>query len=101
MDEARKRKPISEWLGEEIPPGETRSVELPISESYSSMTVRIPIQIRRAQHDGPVVFLTAIVTKEDTDSMGSQVGGNLFLAKPVKAQEMVDAIEQLLTDETQ
>ena len=47
----------------------------------------------------PVVFLTAIVSKEDTDSMGSQVGGNLFLAKPVKAQEMVDTIEQLLAGE--
>lgn len=47
----------------------------------------------------PVVFLTAIVSKDDTDSMGSQVGGNLFLAKPVKAQEMVDTIEQLLTGE--
>ncbi len=47
----------------------------------------------------PVVFLTAIVSKDDTDSMGSQVGGNLFLAKPVKAQEMVDTIEQLLAGE--
>ena len=49
--------------------------------------------------DIPVVFLTAIVSKEDTESMGSQVGGNLFLAKPVKAQEMVDTIEQLLAGE--
>ena len=47
----------------------------------------------------PVVFLTAIVSKEDTESMGSQVGGNLFLAKPVKAQDMVDTIEQLLAGE--
>ena len=47
----------------------------------------------------PVVFLTAIVSKEDTQSMGSQVGGNLFLAKPVKAQEIVDTIEQLLAGE--
>jgi hypothetical protein len=39
------------------------------------------------------------ICKEDTDSMGSQVGGNLFLAKPVKAQEMVDTIEQLLDGE--
>jgi CheY-like chemotaxis protein len=49
----------------------------------------------------PVVFLTAIVSKEDTESMGSQVGGNIFLAKPVKAQEMVETIEQLLSDQTQ
>ncbi len=44
----------------------------------------------------PVVFLTAIVSKEDTESMGSQVGGNLFLAKPVKAQEMVEVIDRLI-----
>jgi CheY-like chemotaxis protein len=49
----------------------------------------------------PVVFLTAIVSKEDTELMGSQVGGNIFLAKPVKAQEMVETIEQLLSDQTQ
>ena len=49
----------------------------------------------------PVVFLTAIVSKEDTESMGSQVGGNLFLAKPVKAKEMVDTIELLLSDQAQ
>lgn len=49
----------------------------------------------------PVVFLTAIVSKEDTESMGAQVGGNIFLAKPVKAQEMVEIIEQLLSDQTQ
>ena len=52
MADPRQRKPISEWFGEEIPPGEVRNVELPIGESYSSMTVRIPLQIRRAKQDG-------------------------------------------------
>ncbi len=42
----------------------------------------------------PIVFLTAIVSREDTDSMGSYIGGNRFLAKPVKTEELL----QMITD---
>ncbi len=40
----------------------------------------------------PIVFLTAIVSREDTDSMGSYIGGNRFLAKPVKTEELLQVI---------
>jgi CheY-like chemotaxis protein len=42
------------------------------------------------------IFVTAIVTKGETDNMGANIGGNLFLAKPIKAQELISAIEQVL-----
>jgi CheY-like chemotaxis protein len=42
------------------------------------------------------IFVTAIVTKGETDNMGGNIGGNLFLAKPIKAQELISAIEQVL-----
>ena len=30
------------------------------------------------------IFMTAIVTQDETEEMGNNIGGNVFLAKPVK-----------------
>jgi CheY-like chemotaxis protein len=42
------------------------------------------------------IFMTAIVTKDETGETGSLIGGNEFLAKPVKADELIAAIERVL-----
>ena len=42
------------------------------------------------------IFMTAIVTKDETESMGSNIGGNEFLAKPVKTDELISTIERVL-----
>src|SRR6266850_3746679 len=34
----------------------------------------------------PIIFLTAVVSKEDVSRHGSVIGGNPFLAKPVDAE---------------
>ncbi len=47
--------------------------------------------------DIPIVFLTAIVSREETDVLGSTIGGNRFLAKPVKTAELVEVIDELLS----
>ncbi len=47
--------------------------------------------------DIPYVFMTAIVTKAETEDMGNTIGGNEFLAKPVKTEELIATIERLLT----
>ena len=44
----------------------------------------------------PIVFLTAIVSREETDILGSTIGGNRFLAKPVKTAELVEVIDEML-----
>ena len=44
----------------------------------------------------PYVFLTAIVTKAETAEMGNNIGGNEFLAKPVKTEELIATIERIL-----
>ena len=44
----------------------------------------------------PYVFMTAIVSKAETEEMGSTIGGNEFLAKPVKTEEIVATIERIL-----
>ena len=43
----------------------------------------------------PFAFMTAIVTKDETDAMGTNIGGNEFLAKPVKTEELVAMIEKM------
>ncbi len=69
--QVRVKKPIDEWFGEEIAAGEARNVRLAVSESYSSMTVRIPIHIRRAAADGPVVFVTAALHGDEINGTGA------------------------------
>lgn len=71
MVKPRDRKPIDDWNGENIPPGESRNVKLAVGESYSSMTVRIPIHIRRAKEDGPVVFVTAALHGDEINGTGA------------------------------
>lgn len=44
----------------------------------------------------PYVFMTAIVSKAETEDMGNNIGGNEFLAKPVKTQEIIATIERIL-----
>ena len=44
-------------------------------------------------HHLPVIFLTAIVTQEETGHQGAEIGGRFFLAKPVKTEDLIVAIE--------
>lgn len=71
MKKTRPRKPIDQWNGDPIPPGSARDVKLAVSESYSSMTVKIPIHIRRAEKDGPVVFVTAALHGDEINGTGA------------------------------
>lgn len=42
----------------------------------------------------PVVFLTAIATKDDTDRDDSIIGGRHILAKPITTEEVIHCIEE-------
>ena len=44
----------------------------------------------------PFVFMTAILTKDEAESAGGNIGGNVFLAKPVKAGELIAMIERTI-----
>lgn len=66
-----QKKTIESWNGELIPLGSRRDVTLAIGESYSSSTVKIPIHIRRAQQDGPTVFVTAALHGDEINGTGA------------------------------
>ncbi len=44
----------------------------------------------------PIVFLTTIVSVEETDSHGGMIGGNPFLAKPVSSDKLIETIEKMV-----
>jgi DNA-binding response OmpR family regulator len=50
----------------------------------------------KALQNIPVVFLTAIVKKDETAPTGSNIGGCEYLAKPVKLEDLVACIEKHL-----
>ncbi len=71
VSKPRIRKPIDDWFGEELHAGKSHNVMLNVSESYSSMTVRIPLCIRRAVEEGPVVFITAALHGDEINGTGA------------------------------
>ncbi len=46
----------------------------------------------------PIIFLTAVATKEDTNDQGSVIGGHFVIAKPVDMDELIEAIERKLLE---
>ncbi len=44
----------------------------------------------------PLIFLTSLVTEEETQERKGVVGGYPFIAKPVKAQELLERISREL-----
>ena len=71
MTTQRERKPIHTWQDQEIELGESRDLTLGVSESYSGMTVQIPIHVRRAEEEGPVVFVTAALHGNEINGTGA------------------------------
>ena len=43
----------------------------------------------------PLVFLTAIVAEQETQAKHNQIGGWMYVSKPVKVAELVGLIKQL------
>jgi len=63
-------KTIRVWNGEELSPGSSGDFWLDISESYSSVTVKVPVHIRRSDKDGPTVFLTGALHGDELNGTG-------------------------------
>jgi two-component system, OmpR family, response regulator len=48
-------------------------------------------------HNTPIIFVTALVTNEETEGHEVEEGGHPFLAKPVDIDELKKSIEEHLT----
>ena len=70
-DTKRRRRTIGEWNGVTIEPGESRDLELKVSESFSGTTIKIPLHVRRGPEEGPVVFVTAALHGDEINGTGA------------------------------
>jgi uncharacterized protein len=71
MTAVRDKRPLDPWEGLPIAPGASHDVTLPVSESYSGITLKIPLHIRRAKEDGPVVFISAALHGDEINGTGA------------------------------
>ena len=62
---------VADWNGTHVAPGEACDVHLDVSETYSGITVRIPVHVRRGTDEGPVVFVTAAVHGDEVNGTGA------------------------------
>lgn len=69
MNQERKR--IEKWDTTAIPRGESKDINLAVSESYSGLTVQIPLHICRATEDGPIVFVTGALHGDEMNGTGA------------------------------
>jgi len=44
----------------------------------------------------PLVFLTGAISAKEVERSGGDIGGQLFLAKPVSCKQLIDCIEKCL-----
>jgi uncharacterized protein len=65
------KRAVDNWNGTQIAPGESRSLDLSVSESYSGTTVKIPLHVRRGQAVGPTVFVTAAIHGDEMNGTGA------------------------------
>ncbi len=56
--------------GVSVRPGQSKDVKLEISETYTGDKTRIPLQVVRANKDGPRVFVTAAIHGDEINGTG-------------------------------
>jgi DNA-binding response OmpR family regulator len=48
-------------------------------------------------HNIPLIFISALVTKNEVSARGGMIAGRTFMAKPVTCHELIAAIDSLLS----
>ncbi len=62
----------------------------------SGTDIAMKLKERTQTHAIPIVFLTGMLTHDEAQSKGNQIGGAYFLAKPVSIQEIVQTVEKFI-----
>lgn len=65
-----------------------------LMEDMEGSEVAVQLQNDASTKDIPVVFLTAVVKKEELENGSGVIGGHPFIAKPVSTAELVNCIEK-------
>lgn len=66
-----KKGDPSRWFGRVVEPGGHAAVSMPLSESFSGETTRVPVYIQRGEEPGPTVFVTGAVHGDEINGTGT------------------------------
>ncbi len=67
----KKQRVHSGWIGDAVEPGESRDLDLVVSESYCGRDVIIPVHVRRSRTSGPRVFVTGALHGDELNGTGA------------------------------
>jgi len=56
--------------------------------------IALELKRYRDTQEIPFLFLTALVNEEETQKRGNFIGGEYFIAKPVRINELIDTINR-------
>ena len=70
-----------------------------IMPDISGDEIAIQLQKEEQTKGIPIVFLTAVVKKEEEALHGGIIGGKTFIAKPTTVQELINVIEKHIKSE--
>ncbi len=71
MGQARARKSVGVWGEQRVGLGESRDISVPVSESFSSVMVNLPVHVKRGPEEGPVLFVTAALHGDEINGTGA------------------------------
>ncbi|TWT46399.1 succinylglutamate desuccinylase/aspartoacylase family protein [Botrimarina hoheduenensis] len=71
MEETLEKRPAHVWGSVTVPRGKSVEVSLAVSESYSGLTLPIPIFVRRGRKDGPVLLVSATLHGDELNGAGA------------------------------
>lgn len=67
----REKPSIEVWGNTIVPPGTRRRIRLEVGESYTGLSVRIPLLVWRAKEPGPAVFISSAVHGDEINGTGT------------------------------
>lgn len=62
---------VAEWNGMDVKPGTQKRLRLEVGESYTGLTVRLPLLVWRAPNPGPTVFISSSVHGDEINGTGT------------------------------
>ena len=67
----RKKRRIDLWGKKKVKPGERKRLRLEAGESFTGVSVRLPLMVWRGKKDGPVLGITAAVHGDEINGTGA------------------------------
>jgi predicted deacylase len=62
---------VADWNGTPVAPGSKKRLKLEVGESYTGLTVRLPLMVWRAKEPGPTVFISSAVHGDEINGTGT------------------------------